>query len=99
MVIFPSGVATDLCFISVRFKPNTSVFKNEECGGVNVVITDRERFKSVATGIEIAVALHSLFAAEWKVDSYSRLLVNADALEKLKRGASPAELTQSWSGK
>jgi uncharacterized protein YbbC (DUF1343 family)/CubicO group peptidase (beta-lactamase class C family) len=86
-------------FIPVRFKPNTSVFKNEECGGVNVVITDRDRFKSVATGIEVAVALHSLFAADWKVDSYLRLLVNADALERLKRGATPEELMQSWNGK
>jgi uncharacterized protein YbbC (DUF1343 family)/CubicO group peptidase (beta-lactamase class C family) len=86
-------------FIPVRFKPSTSVFKNEECGGVNVVITDRSNFRSVRTGIEVAVALHSLYPAEWKVDSYSRLLVNADALEKLKRGASPEELTQSWSGK
>jgi uncharacterized protein YbbC (DUF1343 family)/CubicO group peptidase (beta-lactamase class C family) len=83
-------------FIPVRFKPTTSVFKNEDCGGVNIVITDRERFKSVATGIEIAVALHSLFPADWKVDSYLRLLVNADSLEKLKRGATPEELTQSW---
>jgi len=85
-------------FIPVRFKPNTSVFKNEECSGVNVVITDRSNFRSVRTGIEVAVALHTLYPAEWKVDSYSRLLVNADALEKLKRGASPEELTQSWSG-
>ncbi len=82
--------------IPIRFKPNTSVFKNEECSGVNIVITDRDRFKSVATGIEIAVALHSLFPADWKIDSYSRLLVNADALERLKRGASAEELTQSW---
>src|SRR5438067_1235473 len=85
-------------FIPVRFKPNTSVFKNEECSGVNVVITDRSNFRSVRTGIEVAVALHTLYPAEWKVDSYSRLLVNADALEKLKRGATPEELTQSWSG-
>jgi len=85
-------------FIPVRFKPNTSVFKNEECSGVNVVITDRSNFRSVRTGIEVAVALHTLYLAEWKVDSYSRLLVNADALEKLKRGATPEELTQSWSG-
>jgi uncharacterized protein YbbC (DUF1343 family) len=83
-------------FIPVRFKPNTSVFKNEECSGVNVVITDRDRFKSVATGIEIAVALHSLFAAAWKVDSYLRLLVNADALERLKRGERPEDIVQSW---
>ena len=86
-------------FIPIRFKPNTSVFKNEDCGGVNIVITDRDRFKSVATGIEVAVALHSLYPSDWKVDSYLRLLVNADALEKLKHGATPEELMQSWSGK
>jgi uncharacterized protein YbbC (DUF1343 family)/CubicO group peptidase (beta-lactamase class C family) len=85
-------------FIPVRFKPNASVFKNEDCGGVNVVITDRSSFRSVRTGIEVAVALHALYPTEWKVDSYSRLLVNADALEKLKRGASPEELMQSWAG-
>ena len=85
-------------FIPVRLKPNASVFKNEECGGLNIVITDRSNFRSVRTGIEVAVALHALYPAEWKVDSYSRLLVNADALEKLKRGASPEELMQSWSG-
>jgi len=83
-------------FIPIRFKPNASVLKNEDCGGVNIVITDRSRFQSVATGIEIAVALHALYPTEWKVDSYGRLLVNADALERLKRGASAEELTRSW---
>jgi uncharacterized protein YbbC (DUF1343 family) len=34
-------------FIPIRFKPSTSVFKNEDCGGINVVITDRSRFQSV----------------------------------------------------
>src|SRR5881394_3784780 len=83
-------------FIPIRFKPSTSVFKNEDCGGVNVMITDRARFQSVATGIEIAVALHSLYPADWKVDSYLRLLVNSDALGRLKRGESAEELTRSW---
>src|SRR5205807_4213483 len=84
-------------FIPIRFKPNLSVFKNEECGGVNIVITDRARFQAVLTGIEIAVALHSLFAADWKVDSYLRLLVNSETLERLKRGESADELIRSWS--
>jgi len=39
MVILPSGVAPNLSFIPIRFKPNASVFKNEECSGVNIVIT------------------------------------------------------------
>jgi uncharacterized protein YbbC (DUF1343 family)/CubicO group peptidase (beta-lactamase class C family) len=83
-------------FIPIRFKPTTSVFKNEDCAGINIVITDRGRFQSVFTGIEVAVALHSLFPADWKVDSYLRLLVNSDALNRLKRGESAEELTRSW---
>jgi len=83
-------------FIPIRFKPSTSVFKNEECGGVNIVVTDRARLQSVYTGIEVAVALHRLFPSDWRIDGYSRLLVNADALERLKRGDSPEEMTASW---
>ena len=83
-------------FVPVRFTPRSSVFKNEECGGVNVLITDRSRLRSVLTGIEVAVALHRLFPAEWKIDGYSRLLVNSDALERLKRGDSADEITRSW---
>src|SRR6185436_14689086 len=83
-------------FLPVTFKPNASVFKNEDCRGINIVIVDRARFQPLLTGIEIAVALHSLFATEWKVDSYLRLLVNADALERLKRGESAEEMTRSW---
>ena len=83
-------------FLPIRFTPRASVFKNEECGGVNLVITERERFQSVAAGVEIAVALHRLFPAEWKVDGYSRLLVNGDALQRLERSESPEEVARSW---
>ena len=83
-------------FLPIRFTPKSSVFKNEDCSGVNIVITDRAKFQSVLTGVEIAVALHQLFPAEWKVDSYSRLLVNAGALERLKRGDTVEGITGSW---
>jgi uncharacterized protein YbbC (DUF1343 family)/CubicO group peptidase (beta-lactamase class C family) len=83
-------------FIPVHFTPKSSVFKNEECGGINLLITNRSQFQSVLTGVEIAVALHSLFPADWKIDNYSRLLVNADTLERLKRGEAAAEIARSW---
>jgi uncharacterized protein YbbC (DUF1343 family)/CubicO group peptidase (beta-lactamase class C family) len=85
-------------FIPVRFTPKSSVFKNEECGGINLIITDRAQFQSVLTGIEIAVALHRLFA-DWKIESYSRLLVNADTLGSLQRGDSTGEVVRSWTVK
>src|SRR5205809_1386342 len=83
-------------FIPLRFTPKSSVFKNEECKGINIVVTDRAKFQSVSTGIEIAAALHQLFPTQWKIDGYSRLLVNSDALERLKRGDSPEEIVRSW---
>jgi uncharacterized protein YbbC (DUF1343 family)/CubicO group peptidase (beta-lactamase class C family) len=83
-------------FIPVRFTPRSSVFKNEECGGINLVITDRSQFQSVPAGIEIASALRRLFPADWKVDAYLRLLANADTLERLKRGEAPADIVRSW---
>ena len=84
-------------FVPVRFTPVASVFKGEECGGVNIIITDRERFRPVTSGLEIAVALRKLYPAQWKVDSYLRLLANTDTLERLKRGESAGEMVRSWS--
>jgi uncharacterized protein YbbC (DUF1343 family)/CubicO group peptidase (beta-lactamase class C family) len=83
-------------FVPVRFTPTSSVFKGEACGGINVIITDRERFHPVSNGLEIAVALRKLYPSQWKVDSYLRLLANTDTLERLKRGDSPADIQRSW---
>jgi uncharacterized protein YbbC (DUF1343 family)/CubicO group peptidase (beta-lactamase class C family) len=83
-------------FVPVRFTPTTSVFKGEECSGVNIIITDRDRFHPVTNGLEMAVALRKIYPSQWKVDSYLRLLVNADALERLKRGDSASEIVRSW---
>ncbi|MCA1577597.1 MAG: DUF1343 domain-containing protein [Acidobacteria bacterium] len=83
-------------FVPVRFTPNASVFKNEACGGVNIIITDRIAFRPLVTGIEMALALRTLYPNDWKIDSYLRLLVNADTLERIKRGESAREIVASW---
>jgi uncharacterized protein YbbC (DUF1343 family) len=83
-------------FVPLRFTPKASVFKDQECGGVNIIITDRATFRPLLTGIEMAVALRKLYANEWQVDKYLRLLVNADTLERLKRGDSARDIVGSW---
>ena len=85
-----------LRFLPLKFTPNASVFKDKECNGVNLVITDRARFSPLRMGIEIAVALRRLYPGDWNVDDYGRLLVNADTLAKVKRGDAPEEIIQSW---
>jgi uncharacterized protein YbbC (DUF1343 family)/CubicO group peptidase (beta-lactamase class C family) len=83
-------------FIPVRFTPRSSVFKDEECSGVNVIITDRARFRPLVAGLEIAVGLRKLYPSQWKIDNYIRLLANSESLERLKRGEPASEITRSW---
>lgn len=83
-------------FVPVRFTPQSSVFKQIECRGINIIITERARFRSVLTGVEIAAALWRLNAKDWKVDAYLRLLANAESLLMIKSGSSPPEIVRSW---
>jgi uncharacterized protein YbbC (DUF1343 family)/CubicO group peptidase (beta-lactamase class C family) len=83
-------------FVPIRFTPRSSKFANEECSGVNIIITDRGSFRPVATGIHIAYQINRLHAGAWKVDDYLRLLVNRAVLAALKEGKSPSEIAAVW---
>src|SRR4029453_18971569 len=83
-------------FVPLRFTPNASVFKDQQCAGVNIIITDRASFRPLLTGIEMALALRKLYPNDWKVDSYLRLLVNSDTFERIKRGDSARDIVASW---
>ena len=79
-------------FIPLRFTPNTSVFKGENLGGINIIVTDRENFEPVKTGIEIAAALRKLYPNDWKIENYNRLLANSEIYEKIKNADSPENI-------
>jgi len=87
---------TGVRFVPIGFTPKSSKFANEVCGGVNIVITDRGAYRSVATGVAIAYELNRLYSGTWKVDDYNRLLVNRAALAALKEGKSPSDISATW---
>jgi uncharacterized protein YbbC (DUF1343 family) len=76
-------------FVPVRYKPTTSVYKDEQVGGINIIITDRRQFRSVRTGFEIAAALQKMYPSEWDAGRSLRLVVNQDTVERIKRGEAP----------
>jgi uncharacterized protein YbbC (DUF1343 family) len=86
-------------FVPVGFKPVASVFKDEQCSGVNIIITDRAVFNSVRTGLEIAAALRKLYPNDWQVEKYGRLLVNNEILESVKRGDPPEAIEKAFKPK
>jgi uncharacterized protein YbbC (DUF1343 family) len=83
-------------FVPVKFTPKSSKYSGVECGGVNIIITDRGAFRSVATGVEIAYQLNRQYSGTWKVDDYIRLLAHRAALAALKEGKSVSDIAATW---
>ena len=82
-------------FVPIRFTPNASTFKGEECGGLNIIVTDRKALNSVSTGLEIAAALRKLYPNDWQVDKFDRLLVDQKAFDAVKRGDTASEIEKT----
>jgi uncharacterized protein YbbC (DUF1343 family)/CubicO group peptidase (beta-lactamase class C family) len=83
-------------FVPVRFTPKASVHKDAECGGVNIIITDRSRFDSVLMGMELAVQLRKLFSKDFSVDRFNRLLVSQKIFDAFRSGSDARALRQMW---
>ncbi len=73
-------------FESTRFTPDASKFEGELCYGVKFFITDRERFRSVQTGIEIALQLRALHPDSWETENLNRLLADQAVFRAIGSG-------------
>ena len=78
--------------VPIRFTPKSSKFAGIPCGGINLVVTDRVRFRSVRTGLEIARQLRLLCPDQWDTSPYNRLLKNKEVLGALVAGKTVDEL-------
>ena len=83
-------------FVPIRFVPKSSVHKDAECGGVNLIITDRRAFEPVITGFELAVQLKKLFSKDFQVERFNRLLVNQKIFDAFRSGADARAMRQIW---
>jgi uncharacterized protein YbbC (DUF1343 family) len=77
-------------FIPFVFTPTASTHQGNLCSGVNLLLTDRERFDSVHTGMTLISVLYKLYREKFEVDKVVRLLGNEKALAALKGGSPPA---------
>ena len=71
------------------------VNKDQDLGGINIVVTGRDAFDSVRTGLEIAAALEKLYPKAWDADKFGRLLVNQETLEMVKSGDLPEAIEKA----
>ncbi|HMA16998.1 MAG TPA: serine hydrolase, partial [Thermoanaerobaculia bacterium] len=83
-------------FTPIHFTPSSSTFAGEQCGGVRLTVTDRQRLLPVALGIEIAVALRDLHPVDWKRENLISLLANHDTFDRIERGETADAIVKSW---
>lgn len=82
-------------FHPVRFTPQSARYRREECGGVFMVVTDRDGLHPVRLGIEIAWAIDRLYGGAFDLDPAARL-GSRESIGRIKRGDDPALIAASW---
>jgi len=83
-------------FVPVRFTPTASVFKGQPCGGVNLVITQRDEFNSVDAGVMIALTLRRLYPNDFALDRFDRLLAHPATIAAIRAGETLDQIHALW---
>jgi uncharacterized protein YbbC (DUF1343 family) len=85
-------------FIPIRFTPAVNKFGGMECGGVQILLTDRELCRAVDVGVVLATVLHRLYPVDFGVERVEKLLIDPRSLGKIRKGESLEEIRISWAG-
>lgn len=83
-------------FVPVTFTPNSGPYSGHSCGGVNLVVTDRNVLDAPELGIELAVALRKVYPNDWKMDRMIELLGNRAVFDAIAQGQDPRSIAESW---
>ena len=84
-------------FLPVHFTPDASKFKDQRCGGVKILLTDRQKCSSVSIGIALARALRVQCPDAWEMDNFNKLLAHPPTLEAVKKPVSSlADIQALW---
>jgi uncharacterized protein YbbC (DUF1343 family) len=83
-------------FVPIVFTPNSSVYANQKCGGINIVLTDRNALDAPELGLEIAAALLRLYPGSYQSAGIDTLMRNKTSLDALSAGEDPRRVAEQW---
>ena len=83
-------------FVPTEFTPNASVYAQQKCGGVNIIVTDRNSLDAPEVGIEIASALHSLYPQQFEMKNLDNLMLNKATMDAISAGQDPRRVWLDW---
>ena len=83
-------------FVPLSFTPSTSNYAGQKCQGVNIIVVERNAFDAPELGIELASALHKLYAAQFHLEKITDLLVNQSTYDAIAAGEDPRRIVEGW---
>ncbi|MGZ4899312.1 MAG: exo-beta-N-acetylmuramidase NamZ domain-containing protein [Candidatus Angelobacter sp.] len=83
-------------FVPVVFTPVSGPYQNQQCKGVNIIVTDRTVLDAPELGIELAAALRKLYPDNWKMEHMITILSNQQVFDALAAGEDPRSIAQGW---
>ncbi|HTK94201.1 MAG TPA: exo-beta-N-acetylmuramidase NamZ domain-containing protein [Terriglobales bacterium] len=83
-------------FVPVDFTPDDNKYKGELCHGVNLIVTRRNELDAPEMGVELAVALRKLYAAQWQPEKLPEILVNKAVYDAIVAGEDPRRIAEEW---
>lgn len=83
-------------FIPYSFTPKSAVYANQQCGGVNIVVTNRLTLDSPELGIELAAALLKLYTSDFQINKALTIIANQETLDALNAGKDPRFISSKW---
>ena len=83
-------------FVSVSFTPASSVAQHMKCGGVNILVTDRNALDAPELGLEIVAALQSIHPYDFKAGGLDTLMVSKSSFDAITAGQDPRRISEQW---
>ncbi len=83
-------------FVPTEFTPSADLYAQKKCGGVNILVTDRNALDAPELGVEIASALHALYPAQYELKNLDKLMVNETVSKAIGAGQDPRRIWMEW---
>jgi len=83
-------------FETEAFTPDSAPYKGQRCDGVRIILTSRDALQPLQMGIEIVLALQTLYPGKFEPGKTMALLGNAATVQKLAAGIDAEMIVAGW---
>ena len=85
-------------FEPTRFTPTSSKYEGQECNGIRIITTDRDRLEPYYSGVLVVNEICRIYQDEfeWKTGHFDRLCGSPKVRQAISSGASLKELRSKW---